>query len=1059
MQHNQKMWLIAPRDYRLQFELSHQLVISPLLAQICINRGLISPAIAKRFIDLSKENLYDPYKFKDMSKAVNRIEKAINNNGKMLIYGDYDVDGITATSLLYLYLKSRGANVDYYIPDRMEEGYGLNEEVIHWANSENINLIITVDCGISSVKEISLANSLGVDIIITDHHEPPDQLPDANAIINPKVEDSGYPFSALAGVGVAWKVAQALHLNAGLNENGEIVLAEYLDLVCLGTIADVVPLIDENRVIVNLGLEAISASTRPGFKALLNIVGLENKQIGAGQVGFLIAPRLNAAGRLASAKLAVELLTSADGNECITKATVLEQQNSDRQAVEAQIFQEALEMIEKDIDLQKDYVVVLASEGWHQGVIGIVASRLAEKIYRPVVLLSIIGETAKGSARSIEGLNIYEAFQSCAKHLEKFGGHSLAAGLTINTEEIDQFRLAINTYAHKILTKEQLIPRVKIDCEMEIDGKENELVEEVEGLAPFGQGNPRPVFAMRNLSIQDSRAVGKNGSHLKLRLEYGGHVIDAIGFNMAQHLAWISSDVNVDVAATLEKNQWNGKTKTQLLLKDIQPYPALTIVQPAISLEGSTQKVLQEIMEQLDIPPAHYKVLKDSGAGRKITAAMTSIQSRAIWQGEAAYYCAIKGRKTIVLCSCPSQLWIEHILADAFLSKLGITVARGDSALSPQKKESIWAAFKSECTKVLITTPEFLQSRSDYDEILSNSNIVISLSDPTHFIWDDHFFVTRCWEILQGSEVGGLSVFTASNSNKHHNYLMKSFECDEFYNEIEPQDFQLVDFRGMENRLDYVLNLLSTGKKCLIYVTHRYQVADLVEKIRQKSNLLWHEVVGCHGHQLPQQHNLTMEMVGADLVKAVVTTRQFGGATVGDFDHVVLYHLPRNMFDFCHLTGGAGTGKETKIHLLYGNHDMEQNEQLLKVYFPDRDLLRKLYNVTKTLTARGVKIEGNNKQIFNKFKNAGLNNWKEVTIDAALTVMMEIGLIKKSIQGNVYCLELIETNKKHSLETSLRYQEGLRERRAAYFWNNIAMSSDLDNYIQDYLGWNIKKKG
>jgi len=589
-----KKWMISPYNSQLQLKISEELNISPVLAQLCINRGMSTIREVENFIGTSPNEVHDPFTFRHMRQAVNLIEDTIKNQEKILIYGDYDVDGVTAASLLYLYIKNRTSSISYYIPDRLEEGYGLNEEAVYWAYREGYKLIITVDCGISSVNETEIAKSLGLNIIITDHHTPPDKLPAAEAIINPKVKDSGYPFLDLAGVGVAWKLAQALEISKGLcNNDHSIVLAEYLDLVSLGTVADVVPLVGENRVIVSLGLKKIVESQRPGIKALLSATGLENKLISTGQVGFILAPRINAVGRLSKGSSAVKLLTGLEYQECLSQANELEQINCQRQEVEGEILEEAIRQIEERVNLAEDFVIVLASENWHPGVIGIVSSRLVEKYYRPVVLLTVEGDLAKGSARSVEEFDIYQAFRHCKELLIQFGGHKMAAGIKLNKENIRLFQKTINDYASAIVNKDLIVPSVKIDLELDTDGAEGKYIEDSERLSPFGSGNAQPVFAYRNLRVVEAKAVGNNQTHLKVVFDTGDYLLDGVGFHLSHHLSWIRPFCKVDVAVSLEKNRWNGCEKIQLVIKDIQPHSGLPEMVP-----GSNKNVSHIIGEK-----------------------------------------------------------------------------------------------------------------------------------------------------------------------------------------------------------------------------------------------------------------------------------------------------------------------------------------------------------------------------------------------------------------------------------------------------------------------------
>jgi len=560
-----KRWIYSYCDWDTVMQISQQFKISPLVAGIIINRNIISPQEIQLYLKKDITGIHDPFLMKDMDKAVERIQEAIEKKERITIYGDYDVDGITSTSIMVRYLNGCGALVDYYIPDRIDEGYGINKEALNKIRDRGTRLIITVDSGITAVEEVDYAREMNIDIIITDHHECKTQIPNANAVINPKQKDCTYPFKDLAGVGVAFKLIQAL---AGKDSLASLI-EEYMDIVCLGTIADVVPLTGENRIIVYKGLEQISRTKNIGLNALIKISGLEGKKINTGNVGFIIAPRINAAGRIGSALRAVELFMTDNRYDAEKIARELNDENKNRQAAEAKILEQAMQMIEKEYDLSKQKVIVLANENWHHGVIGIVASRITDKFYRPSILISLDSNDGKGSGRSIKGFNLFEALTKCSKHLTKFGGHELAAGLSISKDEIAPFIDDINAIADEQLQEEDLVPPVYIDYI--IDGKHISLdtVEQLEKLEPFGIGNAAPVFAFLNARITDIRPVGSD-KHLKLSLKKEDTIVDAIGFNMGDYVKdFIAGDI-VDVACSMEVNSYNGNNKVQLVIKDIK---------------------------------------------------------------------------------------------------------------------------------------------------------------------------------------------------------------------------------------------------------------------------------------------------------------------------------------------------------------------------------------------------------------------------------------------------------------------------------------------------------
>ncbi len=548
--------------------LSKELGIPDLLSKILLKRGIDSFEKARQYFRPDLEALHDPFLMKDMDIAVDRLVRALENGEKIMVYGDYDVDGVSGASLLYLVLSQLvGPKVSYYIPDRITEGYGLSVKSIDEIAEQGVSLIVTIDCGVTAVEEITHANALGIDVIVADHHQPGEQLPPAVAVLDPKRPDCPYPFKELAGVGVGFKFMQALYQRLGLSE---AELDQFLDIVALGSCADIVPVIDENRILVRHGLDRINFNPRYGIKALLESSGIEKKEITVGLIVFVLAPRINAVGRMGDAKRAVQLFTARSLQEARAIARELERENKIRRNVDETTFKEALEIVENHLNPQEDHAFVLYKKDWHPGVIGIVASRIVERYYRPTIMISVVDGIGKGSARSIAGFNIYEAIRDCSHLLTAFGGHKYAAGLTIEEAKIPEFIQCFKTIARERITPQDLVPQMTIDCEAEFQYFDERFLRLLKLMSPFGPMNMRPVFMSRNVRIaEEPTIVGSN--HLKLVLEQGGQRFEAIGFNMAEFLPKIQKKGGVvDCAYVLEENRWNGKKTIQLRLKDIK---------------------------------------------------------------------------------------------------------------------------------------------------------------------------------------------------------------------------------------------------------------------------------------------------------------------------------------------------------------------------------------------------------------------------------------------------------------------------------------------------------
>ncbi|QNO15745.1 single-stranded-DNA-specific exonuclease RecJ [Alkalicella caledoniensis] len=560
-----KKWLWETVEKQRIDEITQKHNISQVLAELLIKRGISCEDIPA-FLNPTIKDLHSPFEMKDMDRSVERIIAAIDAEEKILIFGDYDVDGITSTTVLYLGLRKLGALVEYYIPNR-SEGYGLNKSALGEKIQEGINLVITVDCGISAVEEVDFCNQSNVDCIITDHHLPPAELPKAYSIINPKQSNCNYKFKELAGVGLSFKLVTALYEELGVQGWEEL-----LDIVALGTVADLVPLQGENRTIVALGLEKMNKGLRLPLASLAEIAGVK-PPLDSYHLGFAFGPRLNAAGRLETPKEAIELMLSTDKDKALELSTYLNEQNRERQEVEQKILEQCIEMVD-EMNLSTSKVLVLANENWHHGVIGIVASRLVEKYYRPVIMLSINDDQdqaqATGSCRSVEGFHLYEALNYCGDLLVKYGGHAMAAGLTVDKNKISEFTHRINKYAVDNNIDQYLSPKIYIDMDLNPLELDLNLIKDINRLKPFGQQNPAPVFRVGNLQVAKFSLVGQQKNHLKVDFKIENMWISSIGFKKSDLVDRIFGKSKISFAGYLDENTYNGTTKLQLRIMDLK---------------------------------------------------------------------------------------------------------------------------------------------------------------------------------------------------------------------------------------------------------------------------------------------------------------------------------------------------------------------------------------------------------------------------------------------------------------------------------------------------------
>jgi single-stranded-DNA-specific exonuclease len=547
--------------------ISDQLRLPEIITQVLFNRGISTTQKIREFFNPSPEQLHNPFLMLDMERAVERTIDALRDKEKIFIYGDYDVDGITAVAMLYLFLKDMGAQVRYYIPDRQAEGYGISSVGIIEAQKWKADLIISVDCGITSVEEVESACQAGIDVIVSDHHEPGLILPPALAILDPKRNGCNYPFKELAGVGVAYKLAQGISERWGLPPETH---EKYIDLVSLGSAADIVPLIDENRVLVKQGLEKLNETRSVGLSSLVVTSGLKDTLINVGHIVFVIAPRLNAVGRLGNARIAVELMTTRDAGEADKIALMLEEENRRRKSIDNQTLEEARLRIEKEYDATKDRAIVLAERNWHPGVIGIVASRIIEQYYRPTIMITIDEGVGKGSARSIPGFDIFNALKECSDLLLQFGGHKYAAGLTIDEDKIPIFMQRFKDVANTLIKDEDLIPKIEIDARISLDQISPEVVNWLEYFEPFGPKNQKPLFVSEKLNVLYPKLVGSHSQHVRFRVRQNNVEFDAIGFNIGEkYERLVHEPRTIDMVYGIVRNEYMNQNITQLQVKDI----------------------------------------------------------------------------------------------------------------------------------------------------------------------------------------------------------------------------------------------------------------------------------------------------------------------------------------------------------------------------------------------------------------------------------------------------------------------------------------------------------
>lgn len=647
-------WSVKTADQMIVKQIAEELRLTPLVATLLANRGITTPEAAHSFLYPS-EDFHNPFLLNDMDKCVERIYRAIENQEKIVVYGDYDADGVTSTVVMLNALAELGANCDFYIPNRFTEGYGPNESAFRYLKNNGTDLIITVDNGISGLHEAQIAKEIGLDLIITDHHEPGTELPEAIAVIHPKRNDSTYPFKDLAGVGVSFKVASAL-----LNRTP----FELLPFVAIGTIADLVPLLDENRLIAKKGIQGLRVTNQIGLLALMKQAGINQQEITEETIGFGLAPRINAPGRIENAGIAVELFTSTEKDEVTQLASEIDQINSERQQIVNEIAEEAIAMVTEAQSKYDHKVIIAGKEGWHAGVIGIVASRLVEQFYRPVIVLSFDSEKglAKGSARSIPGFNLFENLSQCKELLPHFGGHPMAAGMTLKISDVPELQARLNQLAKIQMTEEDFIPITILDGIFPLGETSLSAIEEMQALAPFGVENPKPKILIEDVHLPLLRKVGTDEKHLKLTLSNGEEQLDGIAFGLGNYADHISPLAKVSCIGELGINEWNNVRKPQILLKDLS-------VNEWQLFDYRGHKKLDQWIDK--IPKENRKlIIFQKETITKLNLSNFQNETILIDSEEAARECLLDGHQVVLVDLPSNQNLIEALLKGKEVSRI-----------------------------------------------------------------------------------------------------------------------------------------------------------------------------------------------------------------------------------------------------------------------------------------------------------------------------------------------------------------------------------------------------
>jgi len=1014
-------WVVKKPDDEEVEKLVRELNISRLMAKILINRGIRDLEDVRFFLNPRYEDLLDPFLMKDMDKAVDLVLEFYRNKEPVVVYGDYDVDGVTGTYLLCKILGDLGWNIDYYIPNRFEEGYGLSIDAIDEIEKRGFRNIITVDCGITSIEEIKYAKSKGLRVIITDHHEAKDILPPADAIINPKRPDDNYPFKSLAGVGVVFKLLSALRQKV----NFPFDLKDYIDIVAVGTIADIVPLLHENRIIVKEGLKRIQNTKNLGLKKLMEAVGISNKSITAHDIGFRLAPKLNAAGRIDSAGSAVDLLLCKDENKAQVLAEQLVKQNSTRQTIENEIFREALKIIKKE-GYEKDRVIIVSKKDWHSGVIGIVASRILAKFYRPTLLISIDSDgMGKGSARSIESINLVELLASAEDLFEEFGGHPMAAGFTIKAENIPKLRERLNKKLESY-SKEYFVQRIEVDSEMSLEEINDSLLNTLDIMRPFGQGNKEPRFLFKNLHVEQIRFSGSNSEHLRITVRKGDKRFEVFGFNLSPKLEDFKyvkpSLLKVDLVGSIKKFESYGMTHVSIVVEDILFYvdPIFEDAEKDKNFvfelvrnwrktvdreddESNPEEVFLESQKYLstkhrDVHAVFEKepnvLILFSNPKVKLTTMISKISKN-----------LIENKRTLVLSPINSNLSQTFKILNRFFPN---QMSYFNSMTNGTSRDD----------KILFSTVTYLVEKP---ELLESFDTII-LDEPYYFygLRNGHD-VSKTIDLLDRwlksySRSKELFLLGIQYSKETIKFFERVFSPQFVVKEaVKKREMGLIDSRDTKDKLEYIKNTVKESKFVIIITSSPTNSVNLVKSLGNEMVDIFKngEIVFYNEFLKLFQMKKLESLLKKNRIRVLIST-----FSVTDFNidcdniNIIFYDAPRIPQELL-LPIYALDGKRSLItHVIFHRNDIKKNLEFLDAIFPTK---RKIMEVYEYL----AKHKKNN---WEKIKEI-LVKEKLVESDAYFkiyrSIFTELGLFSN---GKIKALKPSEISK------SKRYREGILEK-------------------------------
>lgn len=1048
--------------------------VNPLVSRILELRGIEGPAAQRAFLTAaSLEQLSDPWLLPDMDQAVERLLAAVEEQQQIVVYGDYDVDGMTATAILLKALRHFGAKADYYIPHRLHEGYGLNKEALAGLKLRGADLVVTVDCGISCAEEAEYAKEIGLTLLITDHHQAPEVLPDTPVLMNPVLMENPGPKKGLAGAGVAFLLSWCLAESIGAAEE----ITDLVELAAIGTVADVVPLTGDNRLLVMEGLKRLNKSPSCGLGALIGVSGLEEKEISTGHIAFALSPRLNAAGRMDRPGEGLELLLAEDPAQAALQAEKLDGINRLRQETESRIMEEAEKVLQENPELPEEPILVVAGRSWHQGVIGVVASRLMERYHKPSLLISLEDGKGKGSGRSVPGFSLYDALTYAAPALLAYGGHPMACGFSLTEDALPEFRRLIGEYGRRYLECGPVEKIVEGDLELTAGDLTIENAEAIRQLAPFGQGNPQPLFAMEGVFLQEIQPLGKEGKHYRLALQpregtagrraFGLYppVFKGLLFNVDQSLPLPVQGRKYDILFTLEVNIWQNRKGLQLILREIQEAQKETLApaDPSAGHRGSgdfavPEEVRRQILGQREYRAKQLEAVAALQEGKNTLLVMATGRGKtAVFQTAAALQ--PKDAVSIILYPLRSLAAEQVSRMRAALGPLGLDTALAWGGLNHWEKREFFKNLYQGRHQVVVTTAEFLEANLAMF-MPAASRIRLFVVDEAHHLSSgerqSYRHLHQIWRQLGCPRFFGA---TATANSACTGEIVRNFEIGELITEdFCRKNLELADGRQAQDKLDYILGQAKEAEKAVVYVNSRAMTEKVAAALADRAPELAGHIAGYHGG-LESRRRLELEdAFRQGRLQMLVSTSAFGeGADLPDIRHVFLYHLCFSRAEYNQLSGRAGRdGEPARVHLLYQKEDEALNRRLLRTGAPDRAALGAFYLYLKELKCRakgggkaygGLPLDVADEELAAGLAARGLEFSTE-TVETGLTIFEELELILREWQGERRLIHLAPPPPaKLDLTNSALFRESSQEVLAFEDYLGLAWSRDPEELL------------